>query len=163
MLVASNTSPISNLAIVGRLQLLRSQFGELWIPNAVKHELDHFRHADALKEVEQAFQEGWIKTKPLASDGVARLLEATLDPGEAEAIALALELRADLILLDERDGRAAAERAGLPVTGLLGVLLRAKKHGQVESVREELDRLRTRARFFISEALTAKVLLAAGE
>jgi len=163
MLVASNTSPICNLAIVGRLQLLRSQFGEVWIPGAVKCELERLHHADALKDVQAAFQEGWIKTKPLASDGVARLLQATLDPGEAEAIALALELRADLILLDERDGRSAAERVGLRVTGVLGVLLRAKKLGQIESVGRELDALRTRARFFVSPALTTNVLKTAGE
>lgn len=163
MLVASDTSPICNLAIVGRLQLLHSQFGEIWIPGAVKCELDRLHHADALKEIQQAFQEGWIKTKALTSDQVARLLRATLDPGEAEAIALALEVQADLILLDERDGRSAAERAGLRVTGVLGVLLRAKESGQIESIGRELDALRTRARFFVSPALTASVLKAAGE
>jgi uncharacterized protein len=163
MLAASNTSPICNLAIVGRLQLLRSQFGEIWIPAAVKGELDRLHHADALKEIQRAFEEGWIKMKPLASDGVARLLQATLDPGEAEAIALALELRAELILLDERDGRAAAERAGLRVTGVLGVLLRAKESGEIESLGRELDALPTRARFFVSPVLTASVLKAAGE
>ena len=158
MRVASNTSPICNLAIVGRLYLLRSQFGEVWIPPAVRRELDQLRHDDALQAVQQAFQEGWINTKPLASDSVAKLLRATLDPGEAEAIALALELRADLILLDERDGRAAAERAGLRVTGLLGVLLRAKKAGQLESIRLELEALRTRANFFLSPQLEQCVL-----
>jgi len=129
----------------------------------VKRELDQLRHADALREVQRAFQEGWIKTKPLATDSVARLLEATLDPGEAEAIALALELPADLILLDERDGRAAAERAGLRVTGLLGVLLRAKKEGQVASLSQELEALRTRAKFFLSAKLERLILESAGE
>ena len=125
---------ICNLAIIGRLQLLRSEFGEIWIPGAVKCELDRLHHADALKEIQQAFQEGWIRTKALASDQVARLLRATLDPGEAEAIALALELQADLILINEREGRLAAERAGLRVTGVLGVLLRAKNQGHLEFV-----------------------------
>jgi uncharacterized protein len=163
MLVASDTSPICNLAIIGRLQLLRSQFGEIWIPGAVKCELDQHHHAGALKEIQEAFQEGWIKTKVLKLDQVARLLRATLDPGEAEAIALALELQADVILIDERDGRSAAERAGLRVTGVLGVLPRAKESGQVESIRLELDALRTRAHFFLSAALTASALKAAGE
>jgi predicted nucleic acid-binding protein len=78
----------------------------------------------ALKEIQQALQDGWIKPQALREDRVARLLAAALDPGEAEAIALALELSADLILLDERDGRSAAERAGLRVTGVLEVLPR---------------------------------------
>ena len=87
---------------------------------------------------------------------MARLLATTLDPGEAEAIALALEMSADLILMDERDGRSAAERAGLPVTGVLGVLLRAKNEGQIQLIKPEVDALRTRARFFLSARLQEK-------
>jgi predicted nucleic acid-binding protein len=131
MLVASNTSPISNLAIIGRLNLLRSQFREIWIPRAVQAELDQLGHPAALKDIRHAIQDGWIKPRALREDKVARLLATTLDPGEAEAIALALEMSADLILVDERDGRSAAERAGLRVTGVLGVLLRAKNEGQI--------------------------------
>lgn len=163
MLAVSNTSPVSNLAIVGRLQLLRSQFGELWVPPAVKLELDQLHQPDALREIQQALQEGWIKTKGLVSNSITGLLQATLDPGEAEAISLALELKADLILLDERDGRAAAERAGLRVTGLFGVLWRAKKDGQVESISQELEALRTRARFFVSSKWERLILESAGE
>ena len=136
-------------SIVGRLNLLRSQFREIRIPIAVQSELDRVSHAAALKEIQQAFQDGWIKPQALREGKIARLLATTLDPGEAEAIALALELSADLILLDERDGRQAAEHAGLRVTGVLGVLLRAKNDGQIERVRPEVEALRTRARFFV--------------
>ena len=87
----------------------------------------------------------------------------TLDPGEAEAIALALEMSADLILVDERDGRSAAERAGLRVTGVLGVLLRAKNEGQIQLIKPEIDALRTRAWFFLSARLQEKALEIAGE
>jgi uncharacterized protein len=59
------------------------------------------------------------------------LLAAALDPGEAEAIALALELSADLILLDETDARSEAERGGLRVNGILGVMPRAKREGRM--------------------------------
>src|SRR5438046_2086329 len=114
MLVASNTSPISNLAIIGRLDLLRTLFHDISIPGAVRAELDQLHHPSALKEIQEALRGGWIKPCTLRDDTVAKLLEATLDRGEA-AIALALELTADLILLDERDGRSAAERAGLHV------------------------------------------------
>jgi predicted nucleic acid-binding protein len=115
MLVVSNTSPISNLAIVGRLNLLRSQFREIRIPIAVQSELERVSHAAALEEIQRAFADGWIKPKALREAESGLLLATTLDSGEAEAIALALELSADLILLDESDGRKAAERAAARV------------------------------------------------
>ena len=96
MVVASNTSPISNLAIIGRLDLLRIQFHEIWIPGAVQSELDRLHHREALTEIQQAVHDGWIRPRALRADKVARLLEAALDPGQAEAIALALELPANL-------------------------------------------------------------------
>ena len=74
-----------------------------------------------------------------------------------------MELSADLILLEERDGRSAAERAGLKVTGVLGVLLRAKIDGQIPLVKPEIEALRTRSRFFLSPRLQEKVLAIAGE
>jgi predicted nucleic acid-binding protein len=163
MLVASNTSPICNLAIIGRLDLLRTQFHEILIPEVVKTELDRLSHADASRDIQEALRAGWIKIQPIGEDKVVRLLKATLDPGEAEAIALALEISADLILLDERDGRVAAERAGLRVTGVLGILLRAKKDGYIQSVKSELDSLRAQARFFVSPPLERTILEYAGE
>jgi predicted nucleic acid-binding protein len=107
--------------------------------------------------------DGWIKPQALRADKVARLLAADLDPGEAQAIALALELSADLILMDERDGRSVAERAGLRVTGVLGVLLRAKKDGQIPLIKPEIEALRTLARFFLSARREEKALAIAGE
>jgi predicted nucleic acid-binding protein len=162
MLVASDTSPISNLAIIGRLNLLQVQFREIWIPGAVQSELGQLSGVP-LREIQQAVEVGWIKPRKLQDDKVARLLESTLDPGEAEAIALAIEISADLVLLDEKEGRAAAERAGLHVTGILGVLLRAKKAGEIAAVTPELESLRARARFFIAPELEQKILRSAGE
>ena len=163
MLVVGDTSPILNLAIIGRLNLLRGQFREIRLPIAVQFELGRISDPEARKEIPQSFEDGWIKPRALRADKIAGLLAATLDPGEAEAIALALELSADLILLDERDGRNAAEHAGLRVTGVLGVLLRAKNDGQIERLRPEVEALRTRARFFLSARLQHEVLGTAGE
>ena len=83
--------------------------------------------------------------------------------GEAEAIALATELKADIVLIDEQEGRQLASKAGLAVTGVLGVLLRAKRKGEIAAVKPEIDLLRSKARFFVSPLLEAKVLVAAGE
>jgi predicted nucleic acid-binding protein len=92
-----------------------------------------------------------------------RLLEVELDRGEAEAIALALEIRADLLLLDETDARRVAERVGLRVTGVLGVLLRAKERREIGLVRPELEALRNQARFFRAKTLEQQMLEIAGE
>ncbi|MEO8367935.1 MAG: DUF3368 domain-containing protein [Candidatus Solibacter sp.] len=163
MLVVSNTSPICNLAIIGRLHLLQDQLGEIRIPAAVQRELDQLSHADGSKAVQLAITQGRIQPVALQDDKIARLLQTALHPGEAEAIALALNLPADLILLDERDGRMTAERGGLRVTGVLGVLLKAKKDGQIQAVKPELEALRTGARFFGSAQLERKILDLAGE
>ena len=86
-----------------------------------------------------------------------------LHAGEAEALALAAETGADLILLDDGDARGRAIEAGFRITGILGVLLNAKKMGQISSFREELSRLRTEARFFVSRKLESELTRAAGE
>ena len=86
-----------------------------------------------------------------------------LHRGEAEAIALASEMSADMVLIDEREGRQIAIKAGLSVTGVLGILLRAKKMGMIDAVKPEILSLRRRARFFLSASLEARVLASAGE
>ena len=86
-----------------------------------------------------------------------------LHQGEAEAIRLALETEADWLLIDEKEGREMARRLGLPVTGVLGLLLRAKSMGQIAEIKPELLLLRDQARFFISRELEAEILEGAGE
>ena len=82
---------------------------------------------------------------------------------QAKAIALALELSADYLLIDETEGRGIARSMGIRITGLLGVLLRAKQDGHIERVRPCIDRLVIEARFRLSEDLIKAVLYQAGE
>ena len=86
-----------------------------------------------------------------------------IDEGEAQAIVLALELSADLILVDEIKGRAIAEQQGLSVTGLLGVLLRAKKQGYLSLVKPILEQLKTAAGFYLSDKLFLQIIKLANE
>ena len=130
MRVVSDTSPLSNLTIIGRLDLLRDQFGSLIIPPAVEEELARFRHPVAGPALVAARSEGWLAVEALADLRMVNLLRRDLDPGESEAIALASATSADWLLMDESEGRAAAGRLGLRVVGVLGILLRAKRDGQ---------------------------------
>jgi predicted nucleic acid-binding protein len=91
------------------------------------------------------------------------LLRRDLDLGEAETLALALELRADLVLLDEQEGRHAAIRLGLRPFGVLAILLRAKSRGKIREVQSSLDALRRQAGFFLGDVLYRQILEEAGE
>jgi len=163
MRAVSNTSPLSNLATIGRLPLLRSQFSEIWIPTAVRQELDAHPDPAALSAIQTALRESWIRCACPAGSHLLSVLSAHLHRGEAEAIALAAELKADVVLIDEQEGRELATQAGLCVTGVLGILLRAKHNGQIPALQPEIQSLRSKARFFIHPSLEAQVLAAAGE
>jgi uncharacterized protein len=163
MRAVSNISPISNLASIGRLELLKSQFSELWIPDGVMGELTAHPDPIAQAAIQTAIREQWIQVATPGDSGLLRLLLLQLHQGEAEAIALATELKADIVLMDEQEGRQLASRTGLAVTGVLGILLRAKRDGEIHAVKPEINLLRAKARFFVSSALEAKVLAAAGE
>jgi predicted nucleic acid-binding protein len=163
MLAVSNTSPISNLACIGRLDLLRAQFGEIWIPRAVEAELADVPDGAVRTTIDQTRQVGWLKGQAASDANLVNLLTLELHRGEAEAIALALEMKADWLLMDEREGRAVARQLGLHVTGVLGVLLRGKKMGHLEAIKPELDALRAKAHFFIAPDLERAALSQAAE
>jgi hypothetical protein len=163
MLAVSNTSPVSNLAYIGRLDLLKAQFPVVWIPDAVALELARHPDPGAAAVINAALRDQWIRTAAPKASRLLRLLLLQLHPGEAEAIALASDLNADTVLIDEREGRALAVESGLAVTGVLGILLRAKQTGAIPAVGPEIQALRDRARFFIAAALEAKVLASVGE
>jgi predicted nucleic acid-binding protein len=90
-------------------------------------------------------------------------LGASLDPGESEAIVVASEIHADLLLIDEASGREIARRMGIRLTGLLGVLLEAKRRGIVPALAAELDRLQQVTTFRIRPEVRLEVLRLAGE
>ena len=124
MLAVSNTSPISNLASTDRLVRLKSQFSTVSIPNAVANELATHPGPAAREAIQNAIPEGWLRIETAQDSPLLKILLLQLHSGEAEAIALATDLKADIVLIDEQEGRQLASKAGLAVTGVLGVLLR---------------------------------------
>ncbi len=159
MIVVSDTSLLANLALVGQIDLLRQLYGQVFIPPAVQVEIAaaHTEQTDAIGKL------SWIEGHAVANQLLVRSLQLELDQGEAEAIALASELKADILLIDERKGRAVAERLGLRFIGVLGVLVEAKHRQLIPSVRPILDNLVTKAGFWISQDLYTRVLQAVAE
>lgn len=125
-LVVSNTSPLLYLHQVGQLDLMRKLYQRIWIPPAVRLELQ----AGAEQGVSVPDLGGleWVEEHPLRD---RTLVPAVVDlgAGEAEAIALALASPASLLILDDQLGRRIARLSGLTVTGTLGVLVKAKQTG----------------------------------
>ncbi len=161
MIIVSNTSPLTNLAAIKRFDLLQRLYGELHIPVAVWDELNSGGKVwPGRDEVADAV---WIHRVECANEPLITALMRDLDRGEAESIALAVELEADLVLLDEREGRRAAQRLELRVLGVVGILLQAKSAGLLSTVRPELDALRQIAGFYLSAAVYEKALKLAEE
>ena len=161
MIVVCDTSAITNLAAVEHLHLLEALYDEVIIPEAVFREL-----VDAPQPVPGASEAedfGWIKVKAVTNTELVEQLGNSLDAGEAEAIALAVELRAGLLVLDERTGHWIATNLKLRVIGILGVLLAAKANGLIPAVQPLLDRLIGQAGFWVSRAVYRRVLQLAQE
>ena len=133
LVVVSNTSPLTNLSAIGHFDLLHKLFGELHIPHAVAAELSF--DGKSWPGADDVARSPWIKTHAVLDQHTVDALRLELDPGEAEAIALALQLNADLVLLDEQAGRRAAEHLGLAMMGVVGLLLRAKRLHLVPTLR----------------------------
>jgi uncharacterized protein len=160
-IVVSDTSPIRALAHLGLVPLLADLFGTVFVPPAVGSEL--LSPPAPLPRVDVAGYPFIVVRTPGNPAAVSRFRQEHLDAGESEALALALEIKADLVLIDERAGRSAAERAGLTPLGLLGVLIRAKARGSIPAVAPLIDTLQQEIGFFISPALRREALRLASE
>lgn len=161
MLIVSDTSPISNLLIIHRLDLLRKIYKKIIIPGSVMTELlelEKFNYD--LTELKSA---KWIEVISVVNKNEINSLLTEIDLGEAEAIALAKQLRADWLLMDETIGRSIARKQGLNVIGLLGVLLEAKRLGELASVKTIVDELIQKAKFRVNKKIYQEILELANE
>lgn len=156
-LVVADTSPLLNLALIGRLDLLREQFDGVTAPEQVWDELA--AGEDGLDDLRALRDEGVLELVPVEESSLFVELRHELDRGEAATLAYAIDADADLVLLDERDARRVARRHDRSVTGVLGLLLRAAERDRID-LRDELDRLRAEG-FWISDELYHDVLDAA--
>lgn len=156
--VVTNNTPLVAFWAIQRLDILQSLFGEVLMPPAIR---DEFLALQTELREQSLEQNPWIRVEKLARPARAKIFSG-LDTGEAETLALAEEVEARLVLVDEKKGRRYAERLGLPITGSMGLLLMAKEAGLVEQVAPLLFALEE-AGLFIGQELKEKVLTLAGE
>lgn len=161
MTVVSNTSPITNLATVGQLNLLQQLYSSIIIPQAVYDEMVGLGYTvPGTIEVQTL---SWIQTRQVINRILVTQLQTEIDKGESEAISLAIELTAERLLIDDYIGRTAASRFGLNITGVLVVLLVAKSRDLIPALKPVMDDLILQAGFRISNQLYANILQTAGE
>lgn len=155
-MIVSNSTPLINFAAIGRLDILEALFNILTIPPAVEYEL--LERGEQYPSMGAIRGASFIVKRDIHNMPLRNTLALDLDMGEAEAITLALEQKADLLLLDEITGRTIAEAHGLRFTGSIGCLVEAKRRNIIPLVHPLLQAMQTEARFWIHPRLLAKVL-----
>jgi uncharacterized protein len=158
----ANSSVLIGLSGIRRLDLLHHRFPEgVIIPDAVWKEVVETGHGRAgAKEVSAA---GWINRRQIQNDAFVVALQTTMDQGEAEVIALGLEIGADLLLLDEKTARTVAVRLQFAVLGTVGLLIWGKRQGLFPSLARELSLLQEEGGFRLSKMVYDYALYQVGE
>ena len=154
-MIISDSSPLIALAKIGRFELLRDLFKDIYITKAVHREVVVSGKAKpGEKEVTQGIKNRWIKVLEVNEREPYALL---LGEGEGETIALAKERQATLVIMDDRKGHILAKALGITVIGTLGVILLAYKLDRISRVKNELDNLRANG-FWFSDRLYKELI-----
>ncbi|MBW3571508.1 MAG: DUF3368 domain-containing protein [Gemmatimonadetes bacterium] len=159
MIVISDSSSLIAVAAVGHLEVLRGLYGEVVVPHAVWTEVTA-RDRPGAADIRIAT---WIRVASVRNRALISDLPQRVGAGEGEAMVLAQELSADLLLIDERKARKTALQLGLPVTGIIGVLLEAKKAGLISAIKPILDQMEAVVAFRLKRSLYNAAVRAAGE
>jgi hypothetical protein len=161
-MIVSNTTPIVCFLKLGRLDILKNIFNEIIISQAVYAEVT--AKPDEAEAITALTESGLFKTRPAENKFAVSLLQKQigLDLGESESIVLAQELKAELLLMDERKGRRVAAENGISISGTLGVLIKAKQMNLVKEIRPLLNELITKD-IRIGNNLLKKVLESVNE
>lgn len=161
MIVVSDTTPLIGLASIGRLELLYTLFGEVYIPQAVFDETVTFGREES-KAKQAVSKAKWIQIIKVKDRLAVNVLLDEMDLGEVETIILASELNADWVLMDEKKGRKKLNQLNIPKIGTIGILLKAKQLGLIPIIKPEIEKLQ-KTGFSISPFVVEEVLKMAGE
>ncbi len=161
MIIVSDTSPISNLLRIDQLSILQKLYDHVIILHVVYQEICALEPLGI--DPTPILNAPWISVQTAHDRSLVENLTLELDLGEAEAIALAIEIKAERLLIDERLGRRVAQRYKVEITGLLGVLVAAKKNEFIPEVKPILDQLISQAKFRVHRELYRQILKDADE
>ena len=153
MIVVSDTSPLRYLAALGGIEWLPLLFEEVACPPEVIAECLH-RSAPPELRAWASSPPSWLRIVPVSATTHSLGSGVVLGSGETAALLLAREIKADLLLMDERKGRAVAGRMGLAVTGTIGVLVEAALRGLID-FDEVIGVLKTQTTFWADDAVIA--------
>jgi uncharacterized protein len=161
VIIVSDTSPLCNLALVDFLWILQPIYQTVIIPQVVADELMQARSP----KIKAILTLEWIEIRNVTNTSLAETLEIDrhLDPGESNAITMAVELKADELLIDERLGRQTAAEFGIQIVGILGILRVAKFRKLIPAVKPVLDQLIRDAKFRVGKQLYYQILQDVGE
>ena len=155
-MIISNTTPLINFSVIERLDILKQLFENITIPKAVEKELiDKENRFPILKSIQYS---DFISSLEIGDIRLYNSLKMSLDEGEAEALTLAIERNAELILLDELTARKIAKFYRLNFIGSIGCLILSKKNGIITHIKPLFDLMREKARFWINQRLYEKIL-----
>ena len=154
-IVVVNSTPILALHAIGRLEILKELYGEILIPDAVRREV-------TVKDSRTLDGYAWIRVAQIDNLTAKELFTSALHNGEVEVMLLAKERNADIVIMDDRLARRHAKYFKLTVTGTVGVLLRAKSNGIIETVKPILDDL-IQCGFYLSDDVYRELLRLASE
>lgn len=131
--VVVNTTPLIALCHVGQLTILKKLYGKIIIPEAVYKELAAKEESVCKREVDK-FSD-WIRVDKIKNQMAKSMYRTQLHDGEVEVMILSKEISADVVIIDDANAKKHAKYLGLPVTGTLGVLIKAKKEGYIEELK----------------------------
>ena len=160
--VVADAGPVIGLARIGRLNLLRKLFGTVAIPPQVFQELKLSSDRPGTKAILEAIDSGWIILEKIKNRDKSRHLPLLVDAGEADAISLAIGQKARVLIIDDKRGRRTAKNLKLPLIGIGGVLIAAKRAGHLEKVTSVLNDL-ANVGYRISPPLSKRIIELAGD
>ena len=158
--VVVNTTPLIALSHVGKLSILKELYGEIIIPEAVYRELSVKADSICKRTVDQSLD--WIQVEKIQNQMAKAMYKTQLHDGEVEVMILSKEIGADVVVIDDANAKKHAKYLGLPVTGTLGVLIKAKQEGYVEELKPILYQMVEHG-IYISDNLVALCLKQVGE